>query len=250
MDDHATGGALSGARVQVWSEVFRDIVATFRKAPSPVPLDAVDHVDLITPPALTAVAVMFGWTNRVLRSGELILLAEEAGYLSEASPLVRSMFEHAMALHWVGDQGGAAVEALYRARRREITRLQSAQVAGWQFPDDVRELLDEFLSIGTDGGENDRLLHIKHRAKRYGLGHMYQAWLVEVWASHPTLASAKPYYRVDGSTFELFDVPDENRTTLVGQCLTAALLAVEAYNELLANSYFKPHLERWNALLS
>ena len=55
-----------------------------------------------------AVAVIWGWTSRVARTAEAAILLHREGFNVEVAPLVRSMLEHAIALHWVVDKRGRA----------------------------------------------------------------------------------------------------------------------------------------------
>jgi len=125
-----------------------------------------------------ATAVVYGWMMRVIRNGEAALQLVDAGYGPEASPLIRSMIEHAIGLWWIVDQPGAAFQALTRARSETMRRLHAAQATGWVIGDDESQrLLQEAINIVTDEDTRavDRLLHIAHQAAQYNLGRLYQA---------------------------------------------------------------------------
>ena len=77
-----------------------------------------------------AVAVIHGWIARLIRTGEAALILDERGYGEEASPLVRSMHEHAIGPWWLVDQRGDAFQALSRSRSNEMRKLREAQAQG------------------------------------------------------------------------------------------------------------------------
>jgi hypothetical protein len=152
---------------------------------------------------------------RVIRSGEAALLLEEAGHGEEASPLVRSMIEHAIGLSWLVDSRGDAVQALRRAHGYEMSRFERSQALGWSVDEQLQERLRQAVEVETDEHTRslDRLLHVAEQAKEYGLGMLLQAWMVETWTSHASLTSARAYYdhpadpQSGREEIRLFDAP-------------------------------------------
>lgn len=235
--------------------LFGEMASTFRRAPSPTPI-WLEQVSLSGLAGAEAIAVMFGWTNRVIRTGEAALALDDGGFTAEASPLLRSMLEHAMALHWLRDQPADAFQVLVRARQAQIRKLQDAEDQGWRLSDETRLLMGEMLGIETEDSSRaaDFLLATKHHAERYGHGSLYQAWLIETWSSHASLASANPYYEAedgrDGFSFGLLSSPKEMGIDLPAQCVVAALVALDAYNGVLPDSSLTRSLADWNERLA
>jgi len=165
------------ARAVSFRALFQEMATVWRDAPAPEGVHLVEH----TRAALAdveATAVVYGWMMRVIRNGEAALQLVDAGYGPEASPLIRSMIEHAIGLWWIVDQPGAAFQALTRARSETMRRLHAAQATGWVIGDDESQrLLQEAINIVTDEDTRavDRLLHIAHQAAQYNLGRLYQA---------------------------------------------------------------------------
>lgn len=232
-------------------ELVGEMVDLFRAAPTPRPLpDAATSRAFLA--SQEAVAVMYGWTNRVLRTGEAVLLMDANGFAAEASPLLRSMFEHVIALHWIRDQPEDAFQSLWRAWQMELAKFQDAEVPGWKLADEAVAVIDDLLSVETDGSSRrvDYLLRTRHRAMKYGLGFFYRSWLIETWTSHATYLSAKAYYEVEDEGPFIFSesspLPPPNLPIL---CAAAGCAAMWIFNELLADGFLTDDLERWKSRL-
>ena len=83
-------------------DLIEDMTAAWREAPNPqqVVMPEMTRASLSD---AGAIAVIWGWTARVMRMAESALLLHRAGFDTELAPLVRSMLEHAIALPWVAD---------------------------------------------------------------------------------------------------------------------------------------------------
>lgn len=232
--------------------LFEQMVARFRQAPSPAPiwLEEVSVGDLA---AAEAVAVMYGWTNRVMRTGQAALQLDAIGFATEVSPLLRSMVEHVIALHWVREEPGDAFQALVRQRQQQLTAYEQTEVTGWELTDDIRVRIAELLGIGTEESSKymDHLLHTFQRVQRYGLGALYRAWLVETWTAHASLASATTYYetRGDSEIVLLADNPDVP-ISVPALCTAFGLAALDVYNEVLPGEFMTDDIDEWNRQLS
>jgi hypothetical protein len=166
--------------------LFADMAAGWRSAPEPegVHLDEVNRAALA---GVGVVAVIHGWMARLVRTGEAALLCDQHGYAEEASPLIRSMLEHAIGLWWLVDQRGDAFQALVRSRSNQMQKLDAAQEHGWSIGDEeAQRLLKEAIAVVTDEESKaaDNLLAVAHQAREYGLSNFAQAWLLESWTSH------------------------------------------------------------------
>jgi hypothetical protein len=56
--------------------------------------------------------VAYGWWAYLTRSGQAVLTLRRAGLEHEASPIIRSILQHGLALQWLIDTGDGAVDAI------------------------------------------------------------------------------------------------------------------------------------------
>jgi hypothetical protein len=232
-------------------EMFAEMVKRLGEAPVPNPLPD-PELSRAHLAAEEAVAVMYGWTNRVLRTGQAVLLMESDGFAAEASPLLRSMFEHVMALHWIKEQPSDAFQSLWRAWQKEASKFRQADAADWELTEEVVALIDDLLTVETDDASKrvDNLLSTRHRAENYGLGILYRSWLIETWTSHATYLSAKAYYEVkEDGPFTLFESSPLPPPDLPILCASAGCAALEIYNEVLPTDFLSDDLANWKARL-
>ncbi len=242
------------------SELNADFVALFEEmteawvhAPGPEGM----HLPEVTLGGLAnveAVAVIHGWMARIVRSGEAALMLLGRDYDEEASPLVRSMLEHAIGLWWLVEQRGDAFQVLVRARANEMKRFEKAQQHGWQLGDEKGlELLREAIEAETEERtlNLDRFAHVGEQAKEFGLGSFLQAWMIESWTSHASIASARAYYKVKANPGSSTDEIALHRFPLQGHReLAAAVTSVMhtafcAYNRMLDDDPLANRLEMW-----
>lgn len=224
--------------------VIEEMIAAWDGAPTPGPR-AMESSDRADSAEVGADVVIWAWTNRVVRTARAALLLHDDGFGIEASPLRRTLLEHAVAIHWLADKRGPAYQALVRARSLSMQKFNSAQAAGWELTEDQQRLLEDAIAIGTDDEtrSEDTFVHAKQRAEAYGFGAIHQGWLIETWTSHPSLMSALPYYEHldESADTELYPFPKPMaRETLliVGVALHIALtgyerLVPDAFSELL-----------------
>ncbi len=182
-------------------ELVEEMVVVWKTAPKPRPVALPDLTRAIRSEA-GAIAVIWGWTARVLRMAEAGLLLHREGFDVELAPLLRSMQEHAIALPWLVDRRGAAFQALARERANGWSRFKTAQTDAWTLEDEAALLLDaaSVVETDTDTFAEDRHLHTFQRARTYGLAALYQAWLVETWSTHATMMSSEPYFSIDSNS--------------------------------------------------
>jgi len=202
--------------------------------------------------AAYAFVVMHGWMARVARSAEAALLLHSRGHGVEASPLIRSMIEHAMALTWIEDKRGDAFLALQRKRSGSAQRLNDSQNAGWQLDPDAQALIDTLVTtpmVGSKAG--DHLMALKHQADAYGLGGLYQAWILESGFSHPSIESARPYYVEveEGPSFHLLYEPVDTGQEIPASVAVAVLSALIPYSRADSSGSIASQVDRWHAEL-
>jgi len=236
-----------------FAELFSDMARAWREAPAPAGI----HLAEVTRSGLAdveAVAVIHGWMARVIRSGEAALLLADSGYAEEASPLVRSMLEHAIGLWWLVDKRGDALQVLVRQKAYQMERLEKVQEIGWRVSgDEGQRLLREAIEVETDEATKslDRFAAVAEQAREYGLGMFLQAWMIESWTSHASLASARAYYDherdADGSISEvpLLLTPVEGHREMYAAVASATHTALMAYNKLLPDEPLTQALTQW-----
>ncbi|WP_300682827.1 DUF5677 domain-containing protein [Nocardioides sp.] len=233
--------------------VFEEMLARFRDLPAPEtgPVDLTSFSDVA---GVEALLVAYGWTARVVRTAHAAIRLDSDGFATEASPMVRSMAEHLIALHWVTEQRGDAFQALLRAWQHELSRFKEAESAGWKLDPDIIKAVDELRSLETDKASlpADALARTRHAAERYGLGVVYRAWLVESWTSHASYMSAKTYYDYDPTAALEFTLrgDDPSRPSDVTSICTAMThAALGVYSRMLPGGILTDDLSRWSAVL-
>ena len=77
--------------------------------------------------------VAYGWWTRIVRSARAIALLHEAGLAHEASPIVRTVLHHAMALKWLLLDPEGVLPALDYEHWKETGSMQTrAEHLGWE----------------------------------------------------------------------------------------------------------------------
>jgi hypothetical protein len=179
------------------------------------------------------IGTAFGWTNKVLRSGLLALLAKKNGFAAECGPLVRACVEHSVSVHWLATDGVKALDVLFGSRTRSVQKLKDAQSVGWNFDSaEIQSYLSEFsLDTRTDEERaNDFMSHFKEVAHKLGMGEEYQSWLISTFSSHATLSSANFYYGYSPENgYVLNYSPMDNHIEIEAQIAIATLNAVSGY---------------------
>ncbi|WP_284990465.1 hypothetical protein [Arthrobacter sp. efr-133-TYG-120] len=227
-------------RRAAYAALYADIRVLVAAAPAPAgtPYGSGERANLS---GAAAVALSWGWLIRLLRTGEAAMQLEAAGYGEEASPLVRSILEHAMRLYWVAQEGGGVVEVALRQRSESITKMRESQSGAWTYTDEEIAALEALqLQSSKESSSLDTQIHIrnfvdKHPAK---LMPVYQAWLLETQRSHPTLSSARPYYTIEDieAGYILDHEPDEVNHQIGSKVCAAALFGVSSYAEATKTS--------------
>lgn len=218
-----------------FERLFRRLAEAFRSAPSPEPV-YIGQGTLSEVAAAEAVGVLYGWVNRIIRTSEAALLLDAQGYDTEASPLIRSIIEHAIAAWWLVEMPSDGYQALVRGRQHQLRLVKEAQESGWDLGEASTERIGEALAYETEERSQSAnvFLHTKQQATSYGLGSLYQAWLLENWTTHACLASAQSYlHRSDDDQITLLETPKQplSRVPIVVSSMAHAALTV--YNRLL-----------------
>jgi hypothetical protein len=141
--------------------------------------------------------IAHGWLMRCVRGARAVLVLREAGYSGEASPLVRSVVEHAVALAWLVEEGPAILEPLKRAHSASTEKLLSDWRATGDPDLDENHLEAVLESVAEADNSLDNLVHFETRVVRYGTGGDAVTYRQEVMRSHATYQSAITYYDND-----------------------------------------------------
>lgn len=141
--------------------------------------------------------VAHGFYCRTGRTCQAALLLMEAGRASEAAPLRRAAFEHAVSLAWVLKEGPAAVAALTRAHQGRMRSIRNLLDDSWTVGDADFEAL---LALEVPSGGQDHLVRITEVIKQYGLPKsLLVAWLADTGESHPSYLTARAYWHSSGT---------------------------------------------------
>ena len=189
----------------------------------------VARLDLRFPAStVAACAIGYGWWARTLRSGRGVVALDECGLAHEASPLVRTMLIHAVAIEWLRRDPPGALEALHHeddSRRPDIAN--RAELLGWDVP---------LPAVGprppkdSRPGTADQLKSFERMCQEVGNSHLYLAYKLESAYAHPSLKSAHAY--LDTAAEELLSEPANAGEQLRAAALMAAI-ATHAFGLLL-----------------
>ena len=233
---------------QEYKLLFHEIHELWIQAPPPQK-EAIVESSRAAYSNIEAVALMHGWMNRTLRTGQAALLLSESGYSAEIPPLIRSMLEHAIGLHWVADQRGVAFQVLLRKRSRDTETLRRAQSEGWKIQGaDADALMQQAIEIETDSETiiYDSFKHVAHQARETRLGDLYQAWILETGSSHATIVSAMPYYTIDviENIVNLHLIPLNTGSEVEASVAIASLTAFYGYKKILNFAHLEEKLAK------
>lgn len=139
--------------------------------------------------------IAHGWFMRCVRGVRAVLLLQSNGFEGEASPLMRSVVEHQVALLWLLAEGPAILDPIKRVHGVEAAKLFREWRAA-QKTDPGTDQLDEIMESVADATDSslDYLAHFAHRARRWGTQTDRVVYHGEVMRSHATFQSASAYY--------------------------------------------------------
>ncbi len=194
MSEHVEGGLASEAGERWLREiVFPGLTDLQQALPDQVP-------DGIYDAASYAVAHgLFCWTADSCRAAVALV---DAGFPTQAAPLLRSAMEHVMVLGGAVDDGPAAVGALLRAHRYRMAQAKALVGDGWgsvlpeHFDAVLADEWPEGMPEGSEIRDDDRFLPFQHAATRYELSASLRlAWQTDSGLSHPSQVTASSYWR-------------------------------------------------------
>lgn len=169
-------------------------------------------------PGIARLLAAYGWWTRSVRTANAIGLLHRSGLAHEASPLVRTLLHHAVALKWLEERPSEALPALAWEHRCEGNRmLNKALERAWD--------LDPTLALPPAADKPPTgykyLKNTEELCERVDMSNAYVAFLSESKFTHPTAISADAYLgEVDGKVVLLQDAGAH--TPLRGAALIAA----------------------------
>ena len=179
--------------------VIPSLVALLESLPDTPPDDAEDY---------TAYGVAHGFYCRIARTAQAALQLVDAGYGREAAPLRRALWEHALALTWVVDEGKAASDSLTRVHQNRMEWIKSLVVGKSNL---TADLFDPLLTFEVDSHGQDHLAQFGQLVQRYQFGDdLLTPWLVDTGSSHPSFSTARDYWHDDAT--RLATVPETDVT--------------------------------------
>lgn len=171
-------------------------------------------------------SAVYSWWWLVCRTSRLVLRAtepgEEFGYTSEVAPLVRNVFNHAFAIHWLVDAGEPEVEALVvkgdEDRRKLIERMADKD---WPDADNALKDLERYEAQHPPRARTQPEQRV-FKKLRHEIGEFYS--MLECYGSddlYPLYShlSALLHTSIDTANLYLQPMPDGSyklRTTAVG----------------------------------
>ncbi|MDQ4043996.1 MAG: DUF5677 domain-containing protein [Chloroflexota bacterium] len=178
-----------------------------------------------------AAAVGVAWAIRVVRTATAIAELHRLGLGEAASPMVRSVMEHAVSMLWLVERRDEAVKAIEYAHRRHQRLLRDSALGhGWDLSDLDGEMATAPLDLAMVKPEEwPRMKAFEQRMTDPTVRSWYPAYRVESGTSHASYLSGAVYVREDGGfQWEGAVPPTSLRATAV-----FAVIALQALLELV-----------------
>jgi hypothetical protein len=195
----------------------------------------------------------YGWWRFICRSAEAVLLLSERGFTVEAAPVLRNVFNHAYALHWLVDNGDAAVDAIIAAGIDDAEGMcKKLEHTGWPIAAEYRRLLYERKANLPAPVDGELLRKLKHESgnvydmlDRYGSAGVYPVYSHLSGLSHTSVETANAYLEwLDDGTLQIRrDTADLGHAALT-QLAIALLQAAHVMNPLLAGNPMRASIDQ------
>ncbi len=204
-----------------------------------------------------AVAAAYSWWQLVHRQVKAVLLLQGNGYVAgETAPLMRNIFNHAFAVHWLIDNGDDAVDALIRAGVSDREKMTNWLTdTGWPVAEAYKALaethvappdLDAAAHARVEGLVSE-LANVATMFDRYGAKGIYPVYKHLSGLSHTSMSTASLYWAEHPETGEAqiravaAGTPGEGS----GVHLLLALLQVDsAFSPLLVGDPLRSTIDR------
>lgn len=152
-------------------------------------LDSIDGSLDLPPEIADAAAVGIGWWVRIVRTADAIRRLHRAGLSNEASPLVRTVLLHWVALAWLCQHPDEAFEAVdFENKRWKQKFVNRVAKSSWKL---------KKVKLGPppkDAPAGVKFLDdVGDMCERAGTRDTYLPYMLESPKSHPSMISAAPY---------------------------------------------------------
>ncbi|MGA5195677.1 DUF5677 domain-containing protein [Streptomyces exfoliatus] len=197
-------------------------------------------------------ASMIGWGLffAVAHQVRAVLVLHKAGACGGAAPNRRSALEHTITLRWCVDQGARIGDIYNRKLRNDQIQLAKALKAdgtadryedAYQVMADTVKMVNE--TIASD--PNERLAKVEHLMQGYDLSKERTIYQVESRFVHPTLTGVQMFFKDDGETIKVSQMPIHDEVVACHlYCLWILHAAMLAFNEVLTDKPWTVELEK------
>ncbi|MBL1086759.1 hypothetical protein JK359_33170 [Streptomyces actinomycinicus] len=206
---------------------------------------------------------VYSWWRLICRTAEAVLLLTEQGFTVEVAPLVRNILNHAYAIHWLADNGDAAVDALVARGDEEREKLcKKLEETGWPQAAEFRAALEQAAAqqpapparTAAEQALHDKL---KHELKnfydmldRYDVAEVYPVYSHLSSLSHTTISTASAYVeQMDDGTLQIRQDAAELGHADVIQLTLALLQAATVVSPLIEGDPLRPSINQALAAL-
>lgn len=197
----------------------------------------------------------YGWWRLICRSAEAVLLLSEQGFTIEAAPVVRNVLNHAYALHWLVDNGDAAVEALAAVNSKDMEKMCARlERTGWPIAAEYRRALEEHKASQPEptAADSELIRELQHEISnfydmldRYGSADVYPVYAHLSRLSHTSIETANAYLEWTGYATPQIrrDAPRLGHAPVI-QLAIALLQAAQVMSPLLVGDPMRASIER------
>jgi hypothetical protein len=175
--------------------------------------------------------IAYGWWASITRSSQAILTLRRAGLEHEASPIVRTVLQHGLALQWLVDTGEDAIAAVQEYADNNIRKLlKTMKDAKWPpIPG-----LDESVPAKptTPNPLVMKLEHFEQMCTAYNAQQLYVPYRLLSAYAHSTSVSARAY--IDETTGNISATAVQTTVnTMIIQTAMCLIQAGKAFSKLL-----------------
>ncbi|MER7684853.1 DUF5677 domain-containing protein [Streptomyces sp. NPDC097610] len=200
----------------------------------------------------------YSWWRLICRTAEAVLLLTKQGFTVEVAPMVRNILNHAYAIHWLVDNGDAAVDALVARGGDEREKLaKKLEETGWPAAAEFRAAMDQAAAQQAAPPARtpaEQALHdkLKHELKnfydlldRYDVAEIYPVYSHLSSLSHTTLSTASAYVEqvADGSLQIRPNAVDLGHADII-QLAVALLQASTVVSPLIESDPLRPSIDQ------
>ena len=178
--------------------------------------------------------VAYGWWAHTTRSSQAVLTLRRAGLEHEASPIIRNILQHSLALQWLIDIGDKAVDAIEEYSDNNV-RLLSDTMGKANWPPVPGLNLATPPKPATANPLVTKLKNFEELCVAYNAQQLYVPFRLMSAYAHPTAVGARAYLDERSGTISA-SVVESTTNTLIIQTAMCLIQAGKAFNQLLVGS--------------